>query len=170
MIGDLHLICGMVGAGKTTLAKKLEQSLPAIRFSPDEWIDPLLKTRHDREEMDRLRPTVEAFQWQTALRMLEFGCTVVLENGFWSIEERQQLLAEARAMGGKVTLHFLSVETDELKKRIEHRNKHLSMGTFYIDLVEIDEWLATVFSPPGKEELETYDSYKVYEAAVENDA
>jgi predicted kinase len=33
-----HLIHGYVGAGKTTFARRLEQELPAIRFSHDEWM------------------------------------------------------------------------------------------------------------------------------------
>jgi predicted kinase len=38
----LHIICGFVGAGKTTLAKKLEKQYKAIRFSTDEWMIELL--------------------------------------------------------------------------------------------------------------------------------
>lgn len=34
----VHLLCGLPGAGKTTLARRLEAGLPAIRFSLDEWM------------------------------------------------------------------------------------------------------------------------------------
>ncbi len=34
----LHLICGLPGSGKTTLAKTIAGSTEAFRFSPDEWI------------------------------------------------------------------------------------------------------------------------------------
>jgi predicted kinase len=37
----LHMMYGLVGAGKTTLAKTLEQDLPAIRFTFDEWMSRL---------------------------------------------------------------------------------------------------------------------------------
>jgi predicted kinase len=33
-----HLIHGYLGAGKTTFARRLEEELPAIRFSHDEWM------------------------------------------------------------------------------------------------------------------------------------
>jgi predicted kinase len=33
-----HLIHGFLGVGKTTLARQLEQKIPAIRFSHDEWM------------------------------------------------------------------------------------------------------------------------------------
>jgi len=34
----LHLICGLPGSGKTTLAKKLEREHTAIRLCPDEIV------------------------------------------------------------------------------------------------------------------------------------
>ena len=35
-MSEIHLIHGFIGFGKTTLAKQLEKSLPAIRFTHDE--------------------------------------------------------------------------------------------------------------------------------------
>lgn len=34
----VHMIHGFVGVGKTTFAKKLQQEVNAVRFSPDEWM------------------------------------------------------------------------------------------------------------------------------------
>ena len=58
----LHLMCGMAGLGKTTLAKKIEAAQSSVRFSPDEWIEKLLSDITDREENERLRVIVEAIQ------------------------------------------------------------------------------------------------------------
>jgi predicted kinase len=37
-IATVHMIYGYLGSGKTTLARQLEQELPAIRFTQDEWV------------------------------------------------------------------------------------------------------------------------------------
>ena len=33
----VYLICGFIGAGKTTFAKKLEEKTGAVRITKDEW-------------------------------------------------------------------------------------------------------------------------------------
>ena len=69
----LHLICGLPGAGKTTLAKEIEQSQSALRLCPDEWISDILADPTDAAELDRLRDPVEAIQWRLSKRALQLG-------------------------------------------------------------------------------------------------
>jgi predicted kinase len=38
----LVLIVGLPGAGKTTLARRLEVERAALRFTPDEWMKAML--------------------------------------------------------------------------------------------------------------------------------
>ena len=55
----LIIVCGLPGAGKTTLAKSLEQSLQAIRFSAAEWMEALSLDLYNEES----RGKIEALQW-----------------------------------------------------------------------------------------------------------
>ncbi|NKB65937.1 MAG: AAA family ATPase [Candidatus Latescibacteria bacterium] len=158
---SLHLICGMAGSGKTTLAKELEVSTQAIRLCPDEWIEPLLSTPNDRPEMDRLRPRIEELQWTLGQRLLSLGTNVILENGFWSRDERLDYLKIASALGAKVFLHYLKVQRDELIQRINRRNADIPAGSFFVHPSEIDTWLSW-FVPPDETELCLYDTYKTY--------
>ncbi|WP_012692376.1 AAA family ATPase [Deinococcus deserti] len=41
MTPALHLLVGLPGAGKTTLARELETQYAALRLTPDEWMLPL---------------------------------------------------------------------------------------------------------------------------------
>lgn len=152
-MATLFLICGLPGAGKTTLAKELEQQHSAIRFSPDEWIAQIIADVNDLEELDRLRTPVETVQWQMAKRCLSLGCNVILEWGFWSREERDFYRREAEALGAKAQLIYLAVERDELWRRLERRNANLPEGCFVVTEQDLDLW-SSWFQAPSADELE----------------
>lgn len=151
-MATLHLICGLPGAGKTTLAKKLETELPALRLTPDEWIAQIIADVSDRAELDRLRDPVESVVWDVAVKALALGVDVILDFGFWGREERRQFQQRAEALGAAVQWHFLLVEREELWARISQRNADLPPGTFYNTAEELERWW-TVFEPPTEEEL-----------------
>jgi predicted kinase len=151
-MATLFLICGLPGAGKTTLARQLEISRPALRLSPDEWIAPILADPTDTAELDRLRSPVEGVQWEVAKRVLALGVDVVLEWGFWSRDERARYRVEAEALGARVELHYLEAGRDELWARLARRNANLPPGTFVVTQDQLDLWLSW-FEPPTADEL-----------------
>ena len=151
-MATLFLICGLPGAGKTTLAKQLEDSVPALRLCPDEWIARLLADINDIPERDRLREPVQELLWEVAKRALTLGGDVILEFGFWSREERMRYRAEAEALGARVELRYLDVPRDELWSRLTKRNANLPPGTFAVIEEDLDLWL-TWFEPVGEDEF-----------------
>jgi predicted kinase len=151
-MSTLFMICGLPGSGKTTLAKELEISESALRFCPDEWITALLNDPLDIPELDRLREPVESLQWEIAKRALMLGTNVILENGFWSREERMRFRSQAEKLGAHVELRFLDVPHDELWKRLSKRNMDLPTGTFAITKEQLDLWSGW-FEPPTPDEF-----------------
>jgi predicted kinase len=148
----LFLICGLPGAGKTTIAKQLEHSENALRLCPDEWIEPILLDHDNRQEMDRLRGHIEAIQWELAKRSLTLGVHVILEFGFWSKQERKYFRKEAEKLGANVRLIYLNIELDELWKRLEKRNSSLPLGSFHVKKEELMEWVQ-FFEVPTPDEF-----------------
>jgi predicted kinase len=151
-MATLFLICGLPGAGKTTLARQIEQTQPALRLAPDEWIAAILADAADIEERDRLRSPIEAVQWEIAKRVLALGNDVVLEWGFWSRAERAWYRSQAEALGARVELRYLAVGRDELWARLAKRNAQLPPGTFAVTEDELDRWSGW-FEPPTADEL-----------------
>lgn len=148
-MATLHLICGLPGAGKTTLARRLEAELPAVRLTPDEW---LMRLKFEADDVVA-RASVEAIQWEMALALLKAGSDVIVENGFWRRAERLALRAEVAAIGASSRLHFLDVPLEELERRVAARNAAPSGLAFHIDPGLIAAWFDD-FERPEPEELE----------------
>lgn len=158
--GTLILICGIPGAGKTTLAKKLSAERSANRLCADDWILAILKDRKDIPERDRLRDPMEQLLWRQAQALLKLGVNVILENGFWAKEERDGYRNVGKSLGAKVELHFVDAPFEVLWDRVQKRNEE--SNEFFITKKEMDDAF-NYFQPPTDEEGQTYDYYKHYE-------
>jgi predicted kinase len=148
----LHLIVGLPGAGKTTLARRLERELPALRLTPDDWIGPLYGERLTQAQLDAVRDPVESVQWAVAARALSLGASVILDFGFWTRDERETFRERASTVGARSQVHALVVPKEELWARLDRRNADLLPGTFHVTRQQLDAWWA-LFEPPEYDEL-----------------
>lgn len=149
----LILICGLPGAGKTTLAKKLAQERSAIRFCPDEWMEDLDITLFDK----KVRASLEERFWKLSQELLGHGQSVILEYGFWGHSEREEKRLAARELGIAVELHYLAVPLDELRRRLDGR------GMEGDDTIKDQlEQFAKMLQAPDEAELKLYDNHAGY--------
>lgn len=145
----LHMICGLPGSGKSTLALKLEKELPAIRFTPDEWMLQVVGNAYD----EAARASIEAIQTELAFKLLGFGVDVTLENGFWARSERDAIREKPRSFGANVQLYFVDARPSTLVARIVARNAKAPSG-FQIPPENLALW-ARVFETPTSDEQPT---------------
>ena len=149
----LHLMVGLPCSGKTTLAKKLEHELPALRLNLDEWHIGLFGQDAEEPEHDTRHSLIEAQLWKIARRALELGTNVILDYGLWAREEREEYRSRAKQLGASSEVHYLDVPEDELLKRLKERNSRPSQESFLIPEEAMKPWIA-FFQKPTPDELE----------------
>jgi predicted kinase len=149
-MATLHMIYGFVGAGKTTFAKTLEQSLPAVRFTHDEWMTKLYGENPPLEKFADYYDRVQELVWVYAERLLELEQDVILDSGFWSRVSRDEARAKAKALGTATKLYFLDTPEQVMLGRTRKRNENLQ-GSLYID-DHAFELFKTRFEPLGEDE------------------
>ncbi len=149
--GRLIIICGLPGAGKTTLATRLSEQYGGVRFSADDWMDALSINLWE----EATRDAVEKLQWQQARHILALGGTAIIEWGSWGRSERDALRSDARGLGARVELIHLDAPLDTLFDRITRRGREVPPITR-----TMLENAARAFEPPTAEELALYDPHE----------
>ena len=148
----LILTCGLPGAGKTTRAKQLATSRPAVRFTKDEWLWALGTTPWDRP----MNIKVEEHLWRLAQETLPTGLSVVIDFGLWARSERDEMRSVARDLGVGVELHYLDAPMEDLWMRVALRNTRPPWDSAPITREHMAEFEA-FFEPPDEAELSLFD-------------
>lgn len=158
----LHLIHGIPGSGKTTFARKLEQEIHAVRFSPDEWMvtlhgtnppEPLFREQHER---------IMALIWEHVGRVLRAGCDVILEGGFWSRASRDDARRRAEEFCVPCKFYALRCSVEEARRRVSARTKTMPPGTLEITDTTFDFLLGKLEPLGADEEYIEVESNAVY--------
>ena len=146
--GRLIIVCGLPGAGKTTVATALAQRHHGVRYSPDDWMDALGINLWDEAK----RAGIEQLQWQQARSLLALGGTAIIEWGTWARSERDALRDGARALGAAVELVHMDAPIDVLLDRVTRRGRESPP----IDRAMLED-ASRAFERPSAEELALYD-------------
>ena len=147
--GRLIIVCGLPGAGKTTVATALAEQHDGVRYSPDDWMDAIGINLWDEAK----RAGIEQLQWQQAQSLLALGGTAIIEWGTWARAERDTLREGARALGAAVEFVHMDAPIDVLLDRVTRRGRESPP----IDRAMLED-ASRAFERPTAEELALYDS------------
>lgn len=150
--GRLFVMVGMVGAGKTTEARRIAAERRAVRLSPDEWMIPLFGQAFRGDQYTSRRDVLEGRLISVALEVLRAGVDVVLDFGCWAKTERSALRYLAASVGAACELEYVSIEPDERSRRVAARWGERPQTTFPITDDDLAGW-AELFEAPEADEL-----------------
>jgi len=147
----LYLLCGKIGAGKSTLARRLAARPGALLISEDHWTSTLyaddLKTI---EDYTRYSARLRAAMTPHIVAILGQGLSVVLDFPANTVRQREwmrALIAEAQVPH---EFHLLEVPDEICRQRLHERNRS---GThpFQVSDAEFDQF-TRYFVPPRPDE------------------
>ena len=160
----IHLICGPIGAGKTTIAHKISKQHKAIRFSEDEWLDKLFVPDAPNGLLDEPMHIIGAWAgeryqrcrnqiWDMCAELLELDIDIVLDGASANKEQRDFIRKKASDTNVKFQLYYVTLDATVRKERVFQRNE--AQGKTYSLEVTPDMFThaESFFVPPSKEEL-----------------
>lgn len=147
----LHMVCGKIASGKSTLIKALAARPRTVVISEDDWLSRLypgeILTIDDYVRRSRCLKDVVA---DHACALLKAEVTVLLDIPFNTVAARAWGLAIAQAAGCGHRLHHLDVSDLVCKSRLRARNA-LGEHPFQASDDEFER-IARYFVPPGIDE------------------
>ena len=152
----LVLFCGLPGSGKTRLARERARETGAIRFSTDEWMADL-----GVDFFDAMRDNLQQRLDELWKELLRHGQSVILEDGTWKREERDEIRRIASVLGATTEMHYFDIPFEELWRRLELRNSAAIYGAAPITREVLEESRQRL-DTPDTAELSLFDRVIVH--------
>lgn len=122
-LGCLHLFCGKIASGKSTLAARLSAAERHVLVSEDRWLDALygeqMKTLSDYR---RFSACLRGAMGPHVIALLRTGLSVVLDFPANTVEQRQWMRDIVEQSGAAHQLHLLDVPDTVCLERLRTRN------------------------------------------------
>ncbi|XNL45861.1 ATP-binding protein [Burkholderia lata] len=119
----LHMVCGKIASGKSTLVARLASAGPVVSISEDAWLAQLYPGEIlSIDDYVRCAKRVGNVIADQARAVLQAGVSVVLDVPFNTVAARAWGLAVSQAAGRDHRLHYLDVSDAVCKARLHARN------------------------------------------------
>ena len=157
----IYLVCGPIGAGKTTYAIELAKEKNAIRFSEDEWLAKLFVPEGllsepmqvvgewATEKYLRCRGQI----WLVCQQLIANNIPIVLDGAAANKTQRDAIRQKAHKNNIGFQLHYIHAAREIRHERVFGRNKEQG-ETYSLEVTPaMFEHTESFFEPPVGEEL-----------------
>ncbi len=156
----LHLVCGKIAAGKSTLARKLSADNKTILINEDIWLSRLYPEEITTiEDYVRCSARLRSVMEDHVQSLLQADLSVVLDFPANTPDIRQWMLGITTRAKVANCLHYLVVSDEICKERLHERNASGS-HEFAPSDAQFDI-ITSYFVPPSKDEgldIKRYDN------------
>ena len=157
-MAKLLCICGKIGCGKTYYANRLKEQEHAVILSTDEVTYDLTNNQQG-DGYDEFAIRVNLYLRKKAVEIVNAGCTVILDWGFWTKENRKEIKRYGENKGVLVEMHYIDIDDKTWYENIEKRNNEVISGnggsSFYVNEGLLNK-VSSLFEIPEKEEIDIW--------------
>lgn len=122
-VPTLHLICGKIASGKSTLTAKLSCAAQTVAISEDAWLGSLYSDEMSSiADYVRCSAQLRKIMGPHVISLLKVGTSVVLDFPANTVANRNWMRGLIEAADVAHTLHYLDVSDAVCKARLRRRN------------------------------------------------
>lgn len=155
-------ICGKICCGKTYYSNQIQEKEKAVILSCDE----LTKDLFDNdlgEKHDEMALRIWNYFKKKSVELVNAGCTVILDWGFWSLENRKSLTEFYNMQNIPCEWHYIDVDDYTWRRNIEERNRRILSGEcgsdYYLDEGLMGKLLSK-WEAPSRDEIDVWYNLK----------
>ena len=156
--GKAILICGKICSGKTFYARQLKEINRAVILSTDEATYDLIENEQG-EFYNVFAARVNRYLMKKAAEIALAGADVILDWGFWTRQNREEISEYLGAQNVPYEWHYLDISEERWENNIRERNKRILRGEggsdFYVDEGLMTK-LLSMFEVPGREKIDCW--------------
>lgn len=151
-------ICGKICSGKSYYANQMKDKENAVMLSTDEATYDLIDNEQG-EYYNVFAEKVNKYLIKKAAEIVNAGCDVILDWGFWTKEDREATTKYFHQFGIDVEWHYVDIETSRWQQLIDERNAKIKNGNggsdFYVDEGLMEKMLSK-FEEPKRDEIDVW--------------
>ena len=152
-MATLHFISGKAGAGKTTLAREIARTAPAILFCEDEWLSRLADPIENLEQYLAAARKIRSVVAPLSVDLLKLGTSVVFDFAGNTVADRRWVRSIFERAGADHQLHYIPATDEVCRARVRQRNASQPQGLFFGHVTDQQvDAVNRYFSPPGVDE------------------
>lgn len=152
------LICGKICSGKSYYANQIKERENAVILSIDEMTYDLIDNKQG-EFYNKFTDKGKGYLEKKTVEFVNAGCNVILDWGFWTINERKEITEYFKLHNIQYEWHYIDIDYEAWYKNIEERNKKIkdSKGScnFFVDEGLLRKTIE-LFEIPDKSEIDVW--------------